>query len=121
MKTRREQYADYMHCLAKLFMYAWARDIIIKGSNWWRSFEQAAENAKRGVGIKNSKHCYSLAVDLYIVGKSGKEVLFGKDSREFALYKILGDYWKSLGMIWGGDFENRNDIYHFEYCEKPAK
>ena len=120
METRRDQYMEFQRCLSKLLLYAWARDIIVKGNEWWRTFQQAAENARRKTGIKNSKHCYSLAVDMYIVGKTGKEVLWGVDKREYALYKILGDYWKGLGMVWGDDIR-KWDVYHFEYCNKPAR
>ena len=117
--NRRDQYADFLWMLAKLFMYARARDIIFKGHEWWRSFEKAAENARRGVGIKNSRHCYSLALDIYIVGKTGKEVYLGQNPAEFKAYKILGDYWKSIGGVWGGDFKERKDVYHFEYPGRP--
>jgi len=118
--TRREQYAEFQKCLFKLLRYAWARDIIVKGVEWWRSWEKAAEYAAKGVGIKNSKHCYSLAVDLYVVGKTGKEVLIAKTPEEKERYRVLGVYWESLGMTWGGNFRTRYDPFHFEYGGKPA-
>lgn len=35
-------------------------------------------------------------------------------------YILLGDKWKDMGGIWGGDWESLNDIYHFEWCDDMA-
>jgi len=119
MKNRRQQYKEFLQALANLFDFAVANDIIFKGNEWWRSFDQAAEYSKKGIGSKNSKHCYSLAVDIYIVNETGKKVLMGKIPSEYAKYKMLGDYWHSIGMVWG-DTIRKGDVYHFEHPEKPA-
>ena len=61
-----------------------------------------------GGGIKNSLHCVRLAVDINLF-KDGKYLTDSED------YKVLGDYWKSLGLdcAWGGDFKPKPDGNHF--------
>lgn len=118
-ENRRDQYAKFLRALSKLFAYALARDIVFKGHEWWRSFEKAAEYAAKGVGSKNSMHCYSLALDIYIVNKTGKGVLLGKTPKETEPYRILGEYWeKTLGMVWGPTVRP-GDIFHFQYKGRP--
>lgn len=72
----------------------------------YRTPEQAALNARKGSGIINSLHTKRLAIDinLFIDG------VYQSDSNS---YKVLGDYWKSIGGSWGGDFKTRKDGNHF--------
>lgn len=59
--------------------------------------------------VKGSFHPRRLAIDLNLfVG--------GIYMRESEAYKVLGDYWKSLGGTWGGDF-TRADGNHFSLGE----
>lgn len=51
---------------------------------------------------KKSLHCVGKAIDITIVG--------GKDED----YKKLGDYAKSIGMRWGGDFRKVKERWHFD-------
>ena len=73
----------------------------------YRTPEQAALNAAKGIGIKNSLHCFRQAVDLNLFIDSVYQT-------STMAYKALGDFWKSLGGTWGGDFP-RADGNHFEY------
>ncbi len=73
----------------------------------YRTPEQAALNAAKGIGIKDSLHCSRLAVDLNLFINGVYQ------SQTFA-YKELGEFWKGLGGTWGGDF-TRQDGNHFEY------
>jgi len=57
---------------------------------------------------KKSKHQLRRAMDFVIVKD---ENLMWKRIPE---YEILGKIWNSLGGIWGGDFREINDPYHFE-------
>ena len=57
----------------------------------------------------NSKHTEWLAIDLVLV-KFGQLVW-----KEDPAYKKAGDLWKSMGHVWGGDWESLGDIYHFEF------
>ncbi len=74
----------------------------------YRTPEQAALNAAKGIGIKNSLHCKRLAIDLMLF-KDGVWTTDGEDYRPF------GEYWKTLNSLnrWGGDFKLR-DYVHFE-------
>lgn len=72
-----------------------------------RTPEQAALYAAQGKGSKTSLHCHRLAVDLNLF-------IDGEYQTSTMAYKALGDFWKSLGGTWGGDFP-RADGNHFEY------
>jgi hypothetical protein len=71
----------------------------------YRTPEQAALNAAKGVGITNSLHCLGLAIDL-VLCKHGAP-LWATEA-----YRDLGMYWESLDPLcsWGGHF---NDGGHF--------
>ena len=56
-------------------------------------------------GSKSSKHKRRLAIDLNLF-KDGK-YLTGTDDHE-----PLGEYWESIGGIWGGRFDDGN---HYEW------
>lgn len=73
----------------------------------YRTPEQAALYAAQGKGSKTSLHCHRLAVDLNLF-------INGIYQTQTFAYKELGDFWKSLGGTWGGDFP-RADGNHFEY------
>jgi len=68
----------------------------------YRTPQQAAWNAKKGIGVKNSLHCLKLAADLNLF-KKGRYLSSTKSHR------ILGAYWESLSTpglecSWGGRF-----------------
>ncbi len=66
----------------------------------WRTPEQAAANAAKGIGILNSLHCERLAQDLnFFLG--GKLV---------APPAEIGEWWEQQGGAWGGRF---GDPPHF--------
>ena len=114
--NRREQYQQFLAGFAWLLDRAVAQGIAVRGGDWCRSQAQAAENAANGVGIVNSKHCYSLAVDLDIVDPQGT----GKGINYASVdYKTLGALWQSIGGNWGGDFTTRVDMRHFEHPQDP--
>jgi hypothetical protein len=80
----------------------------------YRTSEQAALYAKRGVGIIDSLHCERLAIDLNLF-KNG-EYLMDNNS-----YEIFGKWWESLdpNNRWGGYFVSKYgghivDLDHFE-------
>jgi hypothetical protein len=77
----------------------------------WRPPEMAELYAQQGKGIKNSLHCYRLAVDLNIFDSHGT-VLKTLTSD----YQAIGDFWKSLHEEnrWGGDYKKLVDLNHFE-------
>lgn len=120
MVNRREQYKIFASMLSGLLDYCSINGIVVKGMEWYRTPERAAQLAKAGTGIAKSKHCLSLAVDLYIVTDSGKDIVWGKKGTPGAIkYKDMGCFWEKLGGAWGGNFTTRYDPYHFELKEKP--
>lgn len=85
----------------------------------YRTPEQAALNAKKGIGIANSLHCQKLAADVLLF-KDGVYLADGEHYRQF------GDYWESLSVKnrYGGDW-NRNGIHEkgendFNHFERKA-
>jgi len=77
----------------------------------YRTSEQAAWNAARGIGIKDSQHCKRLAVDLNLF----RNGVYLTDTES---YKPYGEYWESLNPLnrWGGRF-SKPDGNHFESRE----
>ncbi len=73
----------------------------------WRTPEQAALNADRGVGIANSLHVDRLAIDLNLF-KDGVYLSKSTDWEPFGLY------WEGLheDCRWGGRFGDGN---HFSF------
>jgi hypothetical protein len=75
----------------------------------WRTPEQAALNAAKGLGIAASLHIDRMASDL-IIRKDGTGV--GPED-----YKRCGAAWKALHELnrWGGDFTGKSagDFQHF--------
>ena len=77
----------------------------------WRTPEQAALNAAKGIGIKNSLHIDRLAIDLN---------LFADDVwlRNPDSYQTAGEYWEKIGGTWGGRFGDAN---HFSLTHEGRK
>ena len=74
----------------------------------YRTPEQAALDAAKGIGIKNSEHCKRLAIDLNLF-RAGVYLTASED------YKPIGDWWKTQHDLcrWGGDFVSNPDGNHF--------
>ena len=77
----------------------------------WRTPEQAALNAAKGIGIKNSLHADRLAIDLNLF-------LDGVFLRNPESYQLAGDYWVAIGGTWGGRFGDAN---HFSLPNEGRK
>jgi hypothetical protein len=78
----------------------------------YRTPEQAALNAKKGIGIAKSLHTKRLAIDLNLF-------INGRYVTDSAAYKPLGLFWKSLDANnrWGGEF-SKPDGGHFSYTHE---
>jgi len=113
--TRLQQIEKFNDMVIALLIFAKARGIGIRLGEAHRPAFVAKKYYKEGTGILNSKHKYSLAIDLWIT-TTGKNILW-KDGA----YGVLGEYWDSIGGIWGGNFRRRKDPYHFEFNEKPSR
>ncbi len=113
-----EKQRDFTCMVARLIIWAYGRDLELTFGHVWRD----SETQRRLVEMKlsktmKSKHCDRLAVDfnLFIDGK------YIGDAEE---YRLLGQYWESLGGRWGGRFGLEEKDYdkkvgwdpgHFEY------
>lgn len=82
-----------------------------KAGEAFRTKEQAAMNAIKGVGIKDSAHTYSLAWDNFRVSADGTVSWKHED------YELYGKTWveagKKVGIKtnWGGNFRRKDDVH----------
>lgn len=95
-----EQQEKFAGMLGQLLCHIQTTPYRVTMGECWRTDEQAALNAKKGVGIKNSLHCIRLAADLN----------FFKDGHLIPTPAEIGEYWESIGGAWGGRF---GDPPHF--------
>lgn len=84
---------------------------LLKITEWNRTPEQQLEYYKKGLsGTMRSKHLKGLAVDFAVIEK-------GKYMTDVPLLHIMGNYWIKIGGVWGGEWLDPYDPYHFEYNE----
>lgn len=97
--------------VAKLIQFLAGKGYGITFGEAWRTPEQAALNAAKGIGIKNSLHSDRLAIDLNLF-------LDGVFLRNPESYQLAGDYWVAIGGTWGGRFGDAN---HFSLTYEGRK
>lgn len=104
MKLSKKQQL-FTQMIAHLITWAGDHGMRLTFGEAYRTPEQAALNARKGSGIRNSLHTQRLAVDfnLFING------VYQTDS---AAYLPLGEFWESIGGSWGGRF-SKPDGNHF--------
>ena len=97
--TLGQSQREFTHMVARLVMWAYENGYELTYGDAFRSPEQAAANAAKGIGISNSLHGKRLAVDfnLFIDG------VYQKNSKA---YEPLGVFWESIGGSWGGRFKD---------------
>jgi peptidoglycan L-alanyl-D-glutamate endopeptidase CwlK len=101
---------EFLYKVGKLIQYAQEQGIALICTCFWRSQQdQDRYYAEGKTKVKRSKHQDWLAIDLAVVNDDGK-IQWAADGR----YQKLGEYWESLGGIWGGRWQSLRDIYHFE-------
>ena len=61
----------------------------------------------------NSRHLYGLAMDFAPITENGREVFY-----DSMILDMMGEFWESIGGVWGGNWKNFVDRPHFEYNEK---
>jgi hypothetical protein len=104
--TLGESQQHFTEMVGKLILWTYQQPgLALTFGDAFRSPEQAKANAASGKGIVNSLHCERLAVDLNLF-------INGTYQSAPDAYKPLGDYWKTLGGAWGGDFTTK-DANHF--------
>jgi hypothetical protein len=74
----------------------------------YRSREEQERLIELGLSqTRHSKHMVGLAVDLALIDR-------GKAVWDMEAFRPLGEYWESLGGVWGGRWKNLRDGCHFE-------
>ena len=110
--TLRERQWLFMQNVAKLIAEIDRLGYTASFGETWRAPEQAAINAFRGTGIKNSLHTQRLAIDINLF----KDGVFLTDGTG---HKELGQYWESLHPL---NKNGRNfpkpDSNHYQMSDK---
>jgi hypothetical protein len=93
--------------VGKLILYAYQMGYDLTFGEAWRTPEQAALNAAKGIGIKGSLHVDRLAVDFNLF-RGDRYLPQSQDHAE------LGRFWKTLHPLnrWGGDFKKRDGNHY---------
>jgi len=106
MATLGQKQRIFTRNVALLIQFAYTVGYELTFAEAYRTPEQAALNARKGTGIKNSLHTQRLAVDLNLF-KNGKYLTSSKS------HQRLGEFWETLHPLnrWGGRF---NDGNHYE-------
>lgn len=102
-----DRQSKFSGMVANLIQFAQELGYKVTLGEAWRTKEQAEIYASQGKGIKASKHCQRLAIDLNFF--TGGKLVTGKERLE-----TFGLHWEALGGIWGGRFTRYDDSGHFE-------
>jgi len=112
--TNVEKRIVFIKLLGSLFCFARLNGIDFIITAFYRSPEEQKKLYDKGLTacdgtLKKSNHQRWLAIDIAII-KDG-----APNFNRIEAYETLGNYWKSIGGTWGGDWSSLNDIFHFEY------
>lgn len=100
--TLRQKQSKFVRMVALLIQFAYEQGYELTFGEAWAQPEDHHHSA-------NSFHYKRLAIDLNLF-KEGKYL----SSTE--AHKALGEFWKSIGGSWGGDFSNP-DGNHYSFGE----
>lgn len=104
--TLSEKQQLFTVLVAQLINFADDRGLRLTFGEAYRTPEQARINAGKGTGISNSLHTQRLAVDFNLF-------INGEYKTRTEDYRVLGEYWESIGGSWGGRFKSNPDGNHF--------
>lgn len=113
--SQREKQSEFVMMVASLILYVYQSGYELTFGDAYASKKEVScpkckEKFKAPHGhSKNSFHPKRLAIDLNLF-KDGVYLTKTEDHRP------LGEYWKSLGGTWGGDFK-RKDGNHYSLGE----
>ncbi len=108
-KTLSQKQIEFGRMVAKLILYAEAIGIPIKVTEWNRDQREQTRLYDSGKSrTLSSQHQIGLAVDIAIIRK-------GHYITAWAEYRPLGRFWGLLGGTWGGNWQDFNDPFHFQY------
>ena len=105
--------AEFVEMLGLLFSYATRIGCRLILTSVHRTAEEQKRLFDEGKSkldgyVKKSRHQLWRAVDVCIIDDQNRPRWEHDD------YARLGEYWKSIGGTWGGDWVSLNDVYHFE-------
>ncbi len=113
MKLQEQQFLFALD-VAKLIQFAASQGLWITLDEAYRTPEQAALNAAKGIGIADSLHCKRLAVDINLY-RDGVYLFKPRD------YYALATFWESLGkqnragyFFTDAQGKSKPDARHFE-------
>lgn len=102
METLREKQSRLVRMLAQLIDYAYSQGYELTLGDAYRDPRSHGEiGVQKAYGKAYSNHKRRLAIDLNLF-KDGKYLSSSEDQRP------LGEFWKSIGGAWGGDFNDGN-------------
>ena len=101
--TLRQKQSIFARHVACLILQAEHLGYEVTFAEAYRTPEQAAANARRGTGIKNSLHTQRLAIDLNLFRD-------GKYLSSTEAHRPLGEWWEKQHELarWGGRFRDGN-------------
>ena len=99
----RKKQTEFFQMLAKLIMKSIELETPIAPLEWKRDIETQRKYVARGVSkTMNSRHLDGLAMDFVFLEDLEDD---GKINYSPEKYKVLGEFWESLGGIWEVDLE----------------
>jgi hypothetical protein len=108
----RQKQSKHVLMTAKLIIWAYEQGYELTWGDAYRDPRlHGSVGIKTGYGHSKSCHKIRLAVDLLLF-KDGEYLTKTED------YLPLGEYWKSLGGSWGGDFADGN---HFSLTHEGMR
>jgi hypothetical protein len=112
----------FLFNFGRLLLKAYELGIQVIAFTFYRSPEDQIKEFEAGRSRKiDGLHQRWLAIDLAIVDDFDKDFVVDKDEIRWSndpRYTTLGQYWESLGGVWGGRWKDPHDIYHFEWSKE---
>lgn len=106
MASLRKQQVEFAKMVPRLIDKAFEMGFEVTGGDWNRDTRVHGQyGQKKGYGASKSKHKLKLAIDLNLF-RDGIYLTKTED------HQLLGEWWESVGGIWGGRF---NDGNHYEW------
>lgn len=118
--TLREKQAEFWFMVSRVILFAYSRGTRITILEWMRDLERQRLLVARGASKTIlSKHLDGLAVDFVFLDDllDDREINYDLEK-----YRPIGEFWESLGGVWGGRFGETAtslgwDCGHLEYKE----
>ena len=108
VKTLSQKQREFTYMVSQLIIWAYSKGYELTFGDAWRDEETQRRMVEKGLSqTMKSKHLNRLAVDLNLF-------IQGKYTTNPDDYNPLGQYWESIGGVYGGRWKMK-DANHFEY------